>query len=194
MWLLCLQAVVPVLDNLECTFHKTGPTFVPQVCVLARSILGSSSILPSRFNLRVQPLASSLGVAAGVEMCHRCVPSHAPSCCVVYCLAQTWFFCITCNFTRENGNKGVCEPCARICHAGHTLSPPMSGGFYCDCGNEKKCKELARVRAGVAAAPAAGTTAAPPCQWRNQAVTRKCVVAPVCVCQLFPLVPLYRVW
>jgi hypothetical protein len=100
--------------------------------------------------------------------CPSCVP-HAFPC------VQTYYRCITCNFTRENGGKGVCEPCARICHAGHTLSPAMSGRFYCDCGNEKKCKELARARAGVAAEPAAGTTTAPPCQWRNQAVTRKYV-------------------
>jgi hypothetical protein len=32
---------------------------------------------------------------------------------------QTWFWCTTCRLT---GSEGVCEPCARVCHAGHVLS------------------------------------------------------------------------
>jgi hypothetical protein len=97
-----------------------------------------------------------------------CIDPPPPALC-----AQTWFHCITCRYTREAGNKGVCEPCARICHAGHELGPPQTGRFYCDCGNERKCVELARVRAGVSAAPTTETAAAPPCQWRNQVVTRR---------------------
>jgi hypothetical protein len=92
-------------------------------------------------------------------------------------LCQTFFRCITCNFTAENGGKGVCESCAAVCHVGHTLSSALSGGFYCDCGSERKCVELARARAGgagtSAAAPATSAATTQPRQWRNQAVTRK---------------------
>jgi hypothetical protein len=60
---------------------------------------------------------------------------------------QTFYHCVTCDFTPGNGGKGVCESCAVVCHAGHALSKPQSGGFYCDCGDVRKCVELARLRA-----------------------------------------------
>eukprot|EP01091_Cochliopodium_minus_P010214 TRINITY_DN2666_c0_g1_i1.p1 TRINITY_DN2666_c0_g1~~TRINITY_DN2666_c0_g1_i1.p1 ORF type:complete len:259 (-),score=69.79 TRINITY_DN2666_c0_g1_i1:29-805(-) len=50
---------------------------------------------------------------------------------------QNWYQCFTCNI--EN-NEGVCETCAKKCHAGHQLSDPNFGKFYCDCGDHKKCK------------------------------------------------------
>ena len=34
---------------------------------------------------------------------------------------QPWFFCDTCDAYNERGGKGCCEPCARLCHAGHKL-------------------------------------------------------------------------
>jgi hypothetical protein len=45
---------------------------------------------------------------------------------------QKWYNCLTCTGLTEN--VGCCEICARICHAGHTLSAVKKGGFYCDCG------------------------------------------------------------
>lgn len=47
---------------------------------------------------------------------------------------QTWYFCYTCGFV---DSEGICEGCAKVCHAGHTLSAPRgteNSGFYCDCG------------------------------------------------------------
>lgn len=54
---------------------------------------------------------------------------------------QAWFKCFTCGFVDD---QGICEGCAKICHANHSLSPDQSAihssGFYCDCGTEASCK------------------------------------------------------
>ena len=60
-------------------------------------------------------------------------------------LLQAIFHCETCNFS-EATNRGVCGPCAATCHVGHKLSAPQYETFYCDCGAEHKCEELARAR------------------------------------------------
>jgi len=48
-----------------------------------------------------------------------------------YC-PQVWFKCVTCNLVN---NEGCCLSCARLCHAGHELTPGVfSQRFFCDCG------------------------------------------------------------
>jgi len=44
---------------------------------------------------------------------------------------QTYYRCYTCS---SKQNQGCCEACKDICHAGHSLSEPIHGNFYCDCG------------------------------------------------------------
>jgi hypothetical protein len=56
-------------------------------------------------------------------------------------ITQKYYRCITCDFTADK-NKGVCEPCVKSCHAGHSVTGPNEGGFYCDCGSEGKCCSL----------------------------------------------------
>jgi hypothetical protein len=51
---------------------------------------------------------------------------------------QVWFQCYTCGLI---DSEGCCDVCARICHAGHKLSEPVtSTGFFCDCGTSPSCK------------------------------------------------------
>lgn len=45
---------------------------------------------------------------------------------------QHYFHCDTCGI---KGSMGVCELCAKVCHAGHSVSHAgFSPYFYCDCG------------------------------------------------------------
>lgn len=46
---------------------------------------------------------------------------------------QFFFACETCKLGSSNGG-GVCVSCRRRCHAGHAVSTPHLGLFYCDCG------------------------------------------------------------
>jgi hypothetical protein len=53
------------------------------------------------------------------------------------CHQQT-FECVTCHIVEE---KGICEVCARICHAGHTLRPVEDGRRnFCACPDSISCK------------------------------------------------------
>jgi len=59
---------------------------------------------------------------------------------------QLMYHCKDCGL---ESNYGMCEVCAKVCHAGHSVSPPVAAtGFFCDCGHlqfEKKrniCKCL----------------------------------------------------
>jgi hypothetical protein len=60
---------------------------------------------------------------------------------------QPYYWCNTCVLDKKNGS-GVCEPCARTCHAGHDLDGPHTAhGFFCDCVDEGLCR--IPVRAGL---------------------------------------------
>lgn len=50
---------------------------------------------------------------------------------------QYWRTCYDC-FT--DPNSGACLNCASICHEGHRMGPVKSGNFFCDCGDQRKCK------------------------------------------------------
>ena len=45
---------------------------------------------------------------------------------------QRWYHCESCGLT---GSRGVCLPCARVCHRGHILSEVTLANAYCDCGS-----------------------------------------------------------
>jgi hypothetical protein len=50
-----------------------------------------------------------------------------------------------CNTCGLSGNYGICDSCAKICHAGHdVVERDHHESFFCDCGNEEKgpCKCL----------------------------------------------------
>lgn len=52
---------------------------------------------------------------------------------------QNWYHCSTCDLT---GNSGICEYCARKCHAGHNVTfykYSDSQQFYCDCPDHGNC-------------------------------------------------------
>jgi len=46
---------------------------------------------------------------------------------------QHWYNCYTCGLTWE---RGVCNVCALICHAGHDVGYSKFSAFFCDCGAE----------------------------------------------------------
>ena len=50
---------------------------------------------------------------------------------------QYWRTCYDCF---HNASEGVCLNCAALCHDGHHLGPLRSGIFFCDCGDQRKCK------------------------------------------------------
>ena len=51
-------------------------------------------------------------------------------------LKQIWYHCKTCEFVGDN--TGVCNACAKYCHADHDLSlPNFSNIFVCKCGAKK---------------------------------------------------------
>jgi len=63
---------------------------------------------------------------------------------------QLMYHCKECNLET---NFGMCEVCAKVCHAGHTVShPTAAAGFFCDCGalhQDKKrniCKCLPAIK------------------------------------------------
>jgi hypothetical protein len=77
----------------------------------------------------VEDLPSRFTVTTMREATERCIctinatgRAHA---------VQRWFNCITCGLTQ---GRGVCVPCARVCHAGHELGELKVNTFYCDCG------------------------------------------------------------
>lgn len=50
---------------------------------------------------------------------------------------QKWYHCRTCGLT---GNNGVCEFCAKKCHAGHDVYfYEDADQFYCDCPDHGNC-------------------------------------------------------
>jgi parallel beta-helix repeat protein len=52
---------------------------------------------------------------------------------------QYWWTCETCSLM---AGKGFCAVCKDRCHKGHSVTlEPRFGGFYCDCGAERRCVE-----------------------------------------------------
>eukprot|EP00029_Vermamoeba_vermiformis_P009166 TRINITY_DN4487_c0_g1_i1.p1 TRINITY_DN4487_c0_g1~~TRINITY_DN4487_c0_g1_i1.p1 ORF type:complete len:742 (+),score=194.62 TRINITY_DN4487_c0_g1_i1:102-2327(+) len=50
---------------------------------------------------------------------------------------QYWWTCETCSLM---AGKGFCAVCKDKCHKGHSVTlEPRFGGFYCDCGAERRC-------------------------------------------------------
>lgn len=47
-------------------------------------------------------------------------------------ICQHHWHCKTCKL---DGSKGICDSCAKICHAGHSLVDSGTSNFYCDCGH-----------------------------------------------------------
>ncbi len=79
---------------------------------------------------------------------------------------QAYYRCNTCGYSVDTG-KGVCEPCARLCHVGHALSDVAYGGFYCDCGVDGRCGVLAAERDRALAAAAESTTGNAACTFHR---------------------------
>ena len=52
--------------------------------------------------------------------------------------SQYYKQCFTC-FPADN--MGACLNCIGMCHSGHNIGPLMRGIFYCDCGDQRKCKD-----------------------------------------------------
>ena len=46
-------------------------------------------------------------------------------------IRQHWYYCYTCKMV---ANNGVCEHCAKMCHAGHEIIYAKYAPFFCDCG------------------------------------------------------------
>ena len=45
---------------------------------------------------------------------------------------QRWYWCATCGLSREQ-HLGICEACAKTCHAGHKCAYTRDCPAYCDC-------------------------------------------------------------
>ena len=55
-------------------------------------------------------------------------------------LKQVWYHCNTCNMI---GNEGVCNACAKICHADHdVVYANYNTKFFCNCGNKQDCTTM----------------------------------------------------
>ena len=55
-------------------------------------------------------------------------------------VSQPYYHCSTC-LLDEAHFGGVCEPCAKTCHAGHDLTGPhTTQKFFCDCVDEGLCR------------------------------------------------------
>lgn len=52
--------------------------------------------------------------------------------------SQYYKQCFTCF---PNDNMGACLNCISMCHNGHNIGPLMRGLFFCDCGDQRKCKD-----------------------------------------------------
>jgi serpin B len=53
-------------------------------------------------------------------------------------IQQYWRNCLTC--FPNNAENGACLNCISICHDGHQIGPLRLSQFYCDCGEQRKCR------------------------------------------------------
>jgi Putative zinc finger in N-recognin (UBR box) len=102
-----------------CSVCKMCKACASKLPWFVRCVFFSAATLPARLS---SPFLRLLSVPNNPACTYNL---HGPA-----YVTQSWFECTTCSL---NDGKGVCEPCAKSCHAGHTLVPHASTACQLTC-------------------------------------------------------------